>query len=235
LRKVAGAAADWNDKPSKSNEPTEEVKNSFMIALRKASNNLEPCQKCDYVVNVLKKGQKTIIFSEFISAGLDILKKRLDDEDIKYLEIKGNVSKSKRDEIVKAINSDAKNSPKVLFVTKAGGQGLDLKGIRNVILFEVGWSESTADQVIGRARRYKSHEHLPEEERDVTVYRLMTITKEDRTLLNYVNNDFAKLLSRYKDVASADLYLYLYSMRKRMTTDELQRKLEKVDINNRKC
>ena len=235
LTKVGYRAEDWTKRRTKTPGESEEVKNSFMIALRKASNDLEPCQKCDYVMDIVKSGEKTIIFSEFITSGIDILKKKFDDAKIKYLEIKGNVSKAKRDQIVKDINDPDPKKPTVLFITKAGGQGLDLKRIKHVILFEVGWTESTADQVIGRARRYKSHDDLPENQRNVTVHRLMTITREDRQLLQSVNNDFVKLLVRYKDLASADLYLYLYSMKKRMETDAIQERLEKIDINHMKC
>ena len=59
---------------------------------------------------------------------------------------------------------------------KAGGEGLDLKGTRYVILLEKSWNRPNEEQIIGRAVRYKSHTHLPKEEQKVDVYHLI-ITK----------------------------------------------------------
>jgi hypothetical protein len=93
---------------------------------------------------------------------------------VKYLEIQGSTPKARRSEIVREYNSPG--GPRVLFITKAGGEGLDLKGVRNVILLEAGWNRPGEEQVIGRAVRYRSHHHLPLHERKVDVYHL-TIVK----------------------------------------------------------
>ena len=72
-----------------------------------------------------------------------------------------------RQKIVNDFNSD---KFQVLVVTKAGGEGLDLKGVRSVVVMDPTWNDAGLQQVIGRAIRYKSHIHLPQEEQKVTVY-----------------------------------------------------------------
>ena len=72
----------------------------------------------------------------------------------------------------------------VLILTRAGGEGIDLKGVRSVVVLDPTWNDAGLQQVIGRAIRYKSHAHLPLEERKVNVYFMMltkpeTISEED--------------------------------------------------------
>ena len=59
----------------------------------------------------------------------------------------------------------------VILITGAGAEGISLKGVRQVHIMEPFWNEVRIQQVIGRAARLESHSHLPENERNVTVYR----------------------------------------------------------------
>ena len=59
----------------------------------------------------------------------------------------------------------------VILVTGAGAEGISLKGVRQVHIMEPFWNEVRVQQVIGRAARLGSHGHLPEAQRNVTVYR----------------------------------------------------------------
>ena len=61
----------------------------------------------------------------------------------------------------------------LLLISEAGSEGLDLKGVRDVILLEPHFHEAVAHQVIGRAVRYESHAKLPPNERNVTVHRVL--------------------------------------------------------------
>jgi len=68
---------------------------------------------------------------------------------------------------------------KVFCITASGAEGLSLKNVRRVLIAEPYWNNIRTDQVIGRAIRSCSHEKLPYEDREVTVYRyIMTITKK---------------------------------------------------------
>lgn len=148
----------------------------FLTGMRQATNALKGCQKCKWAVDKIKRGEKTIVYSAFKANGVKLLQKMLDRAKIKYYSITGDVSMKKRTQHVNDFNS---NKVKVLFITKAGGEGLDLKGVRNVIILESGWNRPGEEQIIGRAVRYKSHAHLPASKRKVSVYHLV-LTKPRR-------------------------------------------------------
>ncbi len=222
-----------------------EKKNAFMVKMRKASNNLSPCLKCDVIMDLVNNGQKTIIYSEFLSSGIDIVKNILDSRQISYLFITGSVPKGKRAEIVEQINDP--NGPKVLFITKAGGEGLDLRAMRQVILMEKGWTVESEEQVIGRAVRFRSHLHLPIDERNVTVYHLIIVKPEEYKFYDAVTGmikiptkeqaaDYPTLNIRLlRKYLSADLYMFEKSRTKKIATDHLVSLLQKYDINNYQC
>ncbi len=152
----------------------------FLTGVRQATNALDPCQKCIWAVNKIKEGEKTVLYSNFKTYGVKKIQNMLKDSDIKYTEIIGSTNRSKRAEAVNEFNNSVFD---VLFITKAGSEGIDLKGVRNVILLESGWNRPGEEQVIGRAVRYQSHTHLPPNEQHVNVYHLMIIkpvgSKED--------------------------------------------------------
>ena len=62
---------------------------------------------------------------------------------------------------------------KALLLSSAGGEGLDLKGTRQIQVLEPHWNEEKLKQVIGRAIRHGSHSHLKKEERNVKVQRYL--------------------------------------------------------------
>lgn len=150
----------------------------FYNGFRRAVNTLEDenSPKIQWVLEKLKSRQKTIVYSNFIDSGNLVIIKNLP-KDIKYAYIKGDLPKSKRAEIVEKYN---KNELQVLFISKAGGEGLDLKETRNIILLEPSWNQSTEDQIIGRGIRYKSHYDLPKNEQHVDIYRLYLIKSSDK-------------------------------------------------------
>lgn len=150
----------------------------FMTGVRQATNALDPCQKCDWAVNKIKEGKKIVLYSAFKTFGIEKIQSMLKGSGIQYVEVTGSMSIRKRNEAVNAFNK--KDSPNVLFITKAGGEGLDLKGVRNVIILEAGWNRTGEEQVIGRAVRYKSHTHLPKSERKVNVYHLIIVKPKGR-------------------------------------------------------
>jgi hypothetical protein len=74
-----------------------------------------------------------------------------------------------------AVEDYNKGHVPVLLISSAGSEGLDLKGTKHVVLAEPHWQEEKINQIRGRAIRYKSHSHLPEEERHVEVQRLHAV------------------------------------------------------------
>lgn len=125
---------------------------AFLSGIRRAANAASVTQnpKIDWVKNKVSQGGKFIIYSEWIKAGADLIRRAFPHAGV----ITGQMPNKERDAIVRAYNNNTLN---VLFVSAAGGEGLDLKGTTDVILFEVPFNEARERQVIGRAARYKSH------------------------------------------------------------------------------
>lgn len=59
---------------------------------------------------------------------------------------------------------------RILMITGAGAEGLNLKGVRQVHVLEPYWNQARLEQVFGRAVRVCSHADLDESERDVERY-----------------------------------------------------------------
>lgn len=159
--------------------------NQFLQGTRQVSSSTAPFApgskveqpKIDRAVSELRTmlGQnpraKAIVYSGYLDAGLNPYKALLDKHKIPYGEFTGAMSKTVRDQMVRDYND---NKIRALLLSRAGGEGLDLKGTRLIQLLEPHWNEEALKQVIGRGIRYKSHEHLPEDERKVLVQRFIT-------------------------------------------------------------
>lgn len=209
----------------------------FYNGVRRAVNLLEneTSQKANWIIKKIKeanKKDKFVIFSHFLNSGINVVISKLKKLNIKYKVISGDISKEERTKIINKYNND---KFQVLFITKAGGEGIDLKNTKYVIILESTWNEATANQVIGRAVRYKSHETLPIKERHVTVYRLYLITKEEykKRKLLLENVQTTKLNGR---PLSIDLYLRNYSKEKEIHNKINLKKLKKESIEySNKC
>jgi hypothetical protein len=75
---------------------------------------------------------------------------------------------------------------KVLMITAAGAEGINLRNTRFVHITEPYWHNTRLEQVIGRASRICSHEQLPEELRTIKVFLYITYFGED--ILEKVNS-----------------------------------------------
>ena len=146
----------------------------FFHAYRKAVNMAGSQEyitdKLKAAVPIIKSG-KSFIFTNWLNFGTSIVKKVLDKEKIKYALITGKTSSTERVEIINKFNNDEYDT---LIITRAGGEGINLKGVRNVIVLDPTWNHASIYQVIGRGIRFLSHAHLPEEDRFVNVYLLVS-------------------------------------------------------------
>lgn len=71
---------------------------------------------------------------------------------------------------------------KIIMITASGAEGISLKNVRHVHIIEPYWHPVRTEQVIGRARRICSHQDLPLEKRNISVYMyLMTFTDEQKS------------------------------------------------------
>jgi hypothetical protein len=70
----------------------------------------------------------------------------------------------------RSANNDMGEIIKVLMITSAGSEGINLRNTRYVHIMEPYWHPVRAEQVIGRARRICSHKDLPHEMQTVEVF-----------------------------------------------------------------
>jgi superfamily II DNA/RNA helicase len=149
-----------------------------LIGARQASTALQPfgehasTPKIRAVVNDIESGIKNdpnfkgVVYSDFLQGGLTPLAAKLKRRNISYGMFTGEQSDIERNQMVRDYN---KGKLKSLLISPAGGEGLDLKGSKYLGILNPSWNPAKTDQVIGRVARFKSHEHLPESERNVVV------------------------------------------------------------------
>lgn len=162
--------------------------NSFATGVRQVSNShrvyssdkdsLDHSPKIHKAVESLSAGMaknknfRGLVYSNFLDAGVheyaDLLKKK----GIKHGVYTGALSAAEKAALVDDYNT---GKTPVLLISSSGAEGLDLKGTRMVQVMEPHFNKSKIVQVTGRAARYKSHEHLPEEERNVEVEHYLSV------------------------------------------------------------
>jgi superfamily II DNA or RNA helicase len=171
----------------------EKFYNAHRRVVNKVGNDEYFSNKLKKMLKVIKGG-KTLIFTNWIEYGLRPITKFLEVNEISYGRFFGDLSMQRRKELVDRYND---NDMQVLIITSAGSEGLDLKGVRNVIVMDPVWNYSTLKQIIGRGVRLHSHAHLPPQERVVNVYKMMLVEKGKK-----------ELWDRDDDVLSGDALLY---------------------------
>ena len=72
------------------------------------------------------------------------------------------------------------NLLKIMLATSSGAEGIHLENIRQVHITEPYWNPIRIEQVIGRAVRYKSHIHLPRNERNVDIFIYISIFTQNQ-------------------------------------------------------
>ena len=76
-------------------------------------------------------------------------------------------------------NNKLGNQIKVILISKAGSEGIDLKFIRQVHILEPWYNMNRIEQIIGRAVRNFSHKDLPFEQRNVQIFMHGTILDQN--------------------------------------------------------
>ena len=125
------------------------------------SAKLEAC--LDLVQSAIDGGHKILLFSQYTSM-LEILQRKLSEQEISFYTITGETPKEKRLQLVKAFNED---DTKVFLISlKAGGVGLNLTGADVVIHYDPWWNLAVQNQATDRAHRIG-------QEKKVTVYKMI--------------------------------------------------------------
>lgn len=186
-------------------------RNSFLTATRQISNIVEDQKrstKVDEIMKIVNKGPYPIvIYSNFLKNGIYAVAEKLSGDNFEYGMITGNTASDKLDLVINKYNN---GDYKVLLLSTAGSESLDLKNTRQIHIMEPHWNEPKINQVIGRAIRYKSHSSLPVIDRHVSIFRWISV-----------------LPDKYGNI-SADEYLMKIGKKK----DNIFRKFNKILIDS---
>lgn len=190
-------------------------KNFFLNVTRQLSNTLnnsETSPKIKEIFDKIKKGPyPVIIYSNFLKNGIYSLVILLESEKISYKTITGFTTHDKLNLIVNNYNDGLY---KVLLISSAGSESLDLKNTRQIHIMEPHWNYAKIQQVIGRAIRFKSHQTLPINEHHVDIYNWVSI--------------FPKQIKN----PSADQYLISITRAKKDLFDKYQKIIINASIEN---
>ena len=191
--------------------------------------------KMEAILNNIKKGPgKVLVYSNFRTLeGIEIFSKVLDhngfrryspvkkNSGLTYTLFTGTEDEKERVKSLEVYNSyENRNGDliKVLLITSAGAEGLDLKCVRQVHIMEPYWTEIRAEQVIGRAVRVNSHIDLPVKDRTVQIYRYHSVFTADQEK------------ERKREPISTDEYIYESAMVKQRVVDEILMMMKEMSV-----
>jgi len=194
---------------------------AFYTALRTSTHKIGEQQstKFERIKKLLLAKKQTVLYSEFLSSGVSIFTEFMKANNVSFAVVTGSISALQRKEAVDKYN---KQEVRVLIISKAGEAGLDLKNTRQIIFTTLPWNFATYEQVVGRGVRFKSHESLPEKDRQVDVY-IFLQTKQPSKLFNESNS----MISRF---ASIDDYLWSLIEAKRTQKEGLDGLLSQLSV-----
>ena len=193
--------------------------NAFMSAARQVSNTpapyhvgLRPKEMLDHspkmrrIISDIQTGLannkrfKSVVYSNYIGAGVAPIAEGLRAMGVPHHVFTGGLRDDVRKQMVDDYNS---GRVKVLLISGAGAEGLDLKGTRMVQIVEPHWNDSRIKQVIGRAIRYKSHIKLRKNERHVDVREYHSTLKNKTSADKYIKGlakSKQELIDQFLDV-----------------------------------
>jgi len=198
------------------NESVFSSPSSFYNAHRRAVNKIGTGK--EYFSMKMKKAieiigdDKAMIYSNWLSFGLDPISDALEEAGISYEGYSGKISKHEKDQIIEDFND---YEFQVLVVAPAGKQGLDLVGVRKVIVIDPVWHPSGMRQIKGRAARYGSHSHLPKKDRVVDIYYMILETD---------------VSSQKTGCYSGDSIVYQFIEKKKVLEESVNKMLEKISV-----
>ena len=195
---------------------SEDKKSNLFISMYKCSPKY-----IRLIFNILKTPGTVMIYSNYvIMEGLELLKIylnffkfididkddkfdkhkldptiNLEKDNLRFCEFHGGINKETR-KINKHIFNMSENAYgkycKIIMISPAGTEGINLNNVRQVHILEPYWNEVRIEQVIGRALRYCQHKDLPLNERIVDVYRYKMIRKNKKQTTDELMEDISR-------------------------------------------
>jgi hypothetical protein len=158
---------------------------SFFTGERRLANVMDMSLKIDWIVNLVKssKTDKSLIYSNYLETGAKAITDELKSKGFKegkdYAFINSTINRSDRDKFQNAYNND---ELRLIFLSRAGAEGLSFLKTKNVILLEPNWNQSIVEQIVARGIRAGSHKMVDEKDRYVNAYYLnMGVEEASRT------------------------------------------------------
>jgi len=121
--------------------------------------------------------------------------KPLSKDGFRFCEFHGGIEKD-----VRRINKEIFNMKenrygkycKIIMISPAGAEGINLNNVRQVHIMEPYWNEVRIEQVIGRALRFCQHKDLPLNERTLDVYRYKMIRNNKKITTDEKMEDISR-------------------------------------------
>jgi superfamily II DNA or RNA helicase len=139
------------------------------------------------LLNIVKHlNSKHVIYSFYKTrSGVQLLCNLLKHCGLNAAIFSGDVPSKTREEILNKFN-DKNNRRgdkiKVLLITDAGSEGINVLECNNIHIVESGTKENRTRQAIGRVIRYKSHINLPKNKQYVNVWRYWSTNPHDKKI-----------------------------------------------------
>ena len=154
------------------------------------------------IFNILKSKGPVLVYSNYVAMeGLQVFKIYLnffgfisfdDDKEVnpeklsnknsrdgfRFIEFHGGIDRELREKNKKIFNDSINKDGrviKIIMISPAGTEGINLRNTRQVHIIEPYWNEVRIEQIIGRAIRICSHKDIPMDERHVDVFRYKMI------------------------------------------------------------
>lgn len=113
----------------------------------------------------------------------------------RYMEFHGKIDRETRTKNKELFNTSVNKFGKVMkiiLISPAGAEGLNLRNVRQVHIMEPFWNEVKIEQVIGRAIRICSHKDLPQDKRRVDVFRYKCVRKNGKETADQKLEDISR-------------------------------------------
>lgn len=215
-------------------------------------------QKVNWIIEFLLKAErnkeKSLIYSQFLGKSILPLKAMLEENEIPYLIITGELSGIQKLNVVKQYND---NEIRVLIFTLSIKEGISFKETDNIIVMQPYWNYAIMEQVLARGIRLNSH--AQGQKAKIYIYFLVAIKENSRENIEWIkqcnkifNDDIKTLLFPYKAVkdvvrqkdfgalafnnGSRDIDMVNRMIRKQENINEFENKLLSLpsfeDVNN---
>lgn len=211
-------------------------------ALKANEKLAEYSPKLDWILKDIKNKTKGIImiYSDFITFGVDITKLifkangfteyngkgdlNKGKDYFRYAVVSGRVEQDRRSEIMNIINKPENKHGKgirVFIVSSVIAEGLSLRNLRYMYILEPYWQDIRIEQVIGRGTRICSHYDLPPKERTLEVFILLANAPK--------GTDPKKALGERKSLTT-DQFIYEHARKRRLLLDQYLLAIQEVAI-----